>query len=307
MNAPHNPRQFAATSVLSPAEEAAPTQSPSEMSIGEIIAKANNLSVEQIESILSYQRANGVRFGEAAVALGLANTDDVIWALAQQFHYPYSSDTSRSTVDPELVVAAKPFTEQAEAFRAIRSKLIMQLFSEERARHALAIVSPESGDGKSFFAANIAVAFSQLPGRTLLIDADMRNSRLHTLFKLKEQSTGLSSILSGRAASRIIQSVTGLPSLYVLPVGVVPPNPLELLERPAFGLMMRELKTKFDRIIVDTPAMSCGADAAVVAARCGAAMVIARRDASHYVGAQEMIKTLRLANVELVGSVLNEY
>ncbi|MEK8085781.1 polysaccharide biosynthesis tyrosine autokinase [Aquabacterium sp. A3] len=307
MNAPHNHRQFAATSVLSPAEEAAPTQPTSEMSIGELIAKANNLSVEQIESILTYQRENGVRFGEAAVALGLANTDDVIWALAQQFHYPYSSETNRSSLDPELVVGAQPFTEQAESFRAIRSKLIMQLFSEERPRHALAIISPESGDGKTFFAANIAVAFSQLPGRTLIIDADMRNSRLHNLFKLKEHSSGLSSILSGRAASRVIQSVSGLPSLYVLPVGVVPPNPLELLERPAFGLMMRELKTKFDRIIVDTPAMSSGADAAVVAARCGAAMVIARRDASRYSGAAEMIKTMRLANVELVGSVLNEY
>ena len=83
------------------------------MTIGEIIAKANNLSVEQIQSILEYQRTQGVRFGEAAVALGLANTDDVIWALAQQFHYPYTSENN-ARLDPELVVGSRPFSEQAE-------------------------------------------------------------------------------------------------------------------------------------------------------------------------------------------------
>lgn len=287
-------------------EEHAPTEPIGERSIGEIIAKANNLTVEQIQSILEYQRTNEVRFGEAAVALGLANTDDVMWALAQQFHYPYASE-SNGSLDPELVVGARPFTEQAEAFRAIRSRLIMRLFSDERPKHALAVVSPESGDGKTFFAANLAVAFSQLPGRTLLIDADMRNPRLHTLFKLKDHGTGLSSILSGRAASRVIQSVPGLPSLYILPVGVTPPNPLELLERPGFALMIRELKTKFDRVIVDTPALSCGADAAVIASRCGAALAVARRDNSSYLATQEMAKAIRMGAIELVGSVLNEY
>lgn len=296
---------FSATSTFAPLEDPA-KEAAGDMSIGEIIAKANNLTPEQIEKILDYQRGHSVRFGEAAVALGLANTDDVMWALAQQFHYPYSAE-SNGNLDQELVVGARPFTEQAEAFRAIRSRLIMRLFTDERPKHALAVVSPESGDGKTFFAANIAVAFSQLPGRTLLIDGDMRTPRLHELFKLKDKGTGLSGILSGRVASRVIQSVPGLPSLYVLPVGVTPPNPLELLERPAFGLMMRELKTKFERIIVDTPALSTGADAAVIAARCGAALVLARRDNSRHGAMQELARAARMGSIDIVGSVLNEY
>lgn len=298
--------KFVGTSTFSAAEEHAATEPTTDLSIGEIIAKANNLTLEQIESILDYQRQNSVRFGEAAVALGLANTDDVMWALAQQFHYPYSSDGS-SSLDPELVVGARPFTDQAEAFRAIRSRLIMRLFSDDRPKHALAVVSPEPGDGKTFFAANIAVAFSQLLGRTLLIDGDMRSPRLHELFRLKDKGSGLSSILSGRAASRVIQSVPGLPSLYVLPVGIVPPNPLELLERPGFGLMIRELKSKFDRIIVDTPALSNGADAAVIAARCGAALVLARRDTSRHAAMQELSRAARMGSIDIVGAVLNEF
>lgn len=306
MNAAASNPHFAATSAFSPIEEYAQTEQLGERSIGEIIAKANNLTIEQIQSILAYQQQHSVRFGEAAVALGLANSDDVMWALAQQFHYPYSAEHT-NTIDPELIVAARPFTEQAEAFRAIRSSLIMRLFSDERAKHALAVVSPESGDGKTFFAANIAAAFSQLPGRTLIIDGDMRSPRLHTLFRLKDHNTGLSNILSGRAASRVIQSVVGLPNLYVLPVGVTPPNPMELLERPGFGLMMRELKTKFDRVIVDTPALSKGSDAAVIAARSGAALIVTRQDKSSYPAAHELAKILRLAPIELVGSVMNQY
>lgn len=277
-----------------------------EKSIGEIIQEANNLSPSQIEQILAYQRENGVRFGEAAVALGLANSDDVLWALAQQFHYPYANE-GKSTLNPELIVASKPFTEQAEAFRAIRSHLIMKIYSEEGPRPALAVISPNSGDGKTYFAANLAVAFCQLPGRTLLIDADMRNPRLHALFNLTSRGGGLSSILSGRAASKVIQSVPELPNLFVLPVGATPPNPLELLERPALGLLLRELKTKFDRIIVDTPAASLGTDGAVIAAKCGAALLVARQDQTRMQAVQQLSRVIAMGPARMVGAVVNEY
>ena len=281
-------------------------QLSSERSIGEIISEANKLSTDQIEQILGYQKDNGVRFGEAAVALGLANADDVLWALAQQFHYPYASE-GKNSLNPELVVGASPFTVQAEAFRTIRSHLIMKIYSDEGPRPALAILSPDSGDGKTYFAANLAVAVSQLPGRTLLIDSDMRNPRIHELFNLPSRSGGLSSILSGRAASKVIQSVKELPNLFVLPVGPTPPNPLELLERPALGLLLRELKTKFDRIIVDTPAMSLGTDGPVIAAKCGAALVVARQNQSRVPALQELVRTVKMSSAKLVGAIVNEY
>ena len=276
-------------------------------SIGEIISQANNLSPDQIEKVLVYQRERGVRFGEAAVALGLASSDDVLWALAQQFHYPYTQDGTKS-MHPDLVVSNKPFSDQAEAFRTMRSHLIMKMFSSlDQPRQALAVLSPDSGDGKSYFAANMAVAFSQLSGRTLLIDADMRNPRQQEIFGLKDKSSGLSTILSGRATSNVIHHVRELPSLYVLPVGVTPPNPLELVERPAFGLLIRELLTKFDRVIVDTPAASLGADGAVIAAKCGAAVVMARRDKSSMVSLQNIVHTAKIGNTNVVGSIINEF
>jgi protein-tyrosine kinase len=299
---------FTTSRFPSPEDQADPNEQPqaaAERSIGDIISEANNLSTEQIEQILAYQRENGVRFGEAAVALGLANTDDVMWALAQQFHYPYASE-GKNKLDPEIVVATSPFSEQAEAFRTIRSHLIMKVYSGEGPRPAIAVLSPDSGDGKTFFAANIAAAFSQLPGRTLLIDADMRNPRLHELFALPNRSGGLSSILSGRTASKVIQPVKELPNLYVLPVGP-PPNPLELLERPAFDLMLREIKTKFDRIVIDTPAASLGTDAAVIAARAGAALVVTRQNKSRIDSLQQLLKTVQMSPAKLIGAIVNEF
>jgi protein-tyrosine kinase len=275
-------------------------------SIGAIISDTRNLSVEQVEQILVHQRDKGIRFGEAAIALGFASTDDVLFALAQQFHYPYAPEERRK-ISPELVTLNQPFSLQAESFRAIRSQMMMRVFQEsENARPALAVVSPDTGDGKTFFAANLAVALAQLGGRTLLVDADMRGPRQHEVFNLSNNA-GLSGILSGRAESQVVQQVPGVPSLFVLPVGITPPNPVELVERPAFGLLIRELASKFDHVIVDTPALIYGSDATVIAARCGSAIVIARRNESRVGALQDLVAMLSGTPAKLAGVIMNDY
>ncbi len=274
-------------------------------SIGDIIAELRNLTAEQVEKVLAHQRDNGLRFGESAVALGYASKEDVLFALSQQFHYPYAPEEQRK-VSPELVALNEPFSPRAESFRALRSQLMMRVFNDPATRHAVAVISPDTGDGKTYCAANLAVTLAQLGGRTLLVDADMRSPRIHELFKLKNQA-GLSGILSGRADKQVIQQVPGIPSLFVLPVGTTPPNPLELVERPAFGLLMRELASKFDHVIVDTPAAVHGADASVISARCGAAVVIARRNVVRQDSLQDLVATLAGSPAKLVGAVMNDF
>jgi len=274
--------------------------------IGEIIRDTKDLSPQQIEQILELQKERGLKFGEAAVALGYARDEDVVWALSQQFHYPYAPEATEQ-LNSELVVASQPFGRTAEAFRALRSQLMMRLFSgRDPRRRALAVVSPDRGDGKTFFAANIAVAFSQLGGRTLLIDADMRQPRQHELFGI-DNTSGLSSILGGRSEANVIRPAAHLPSLFVLPVGVAPPNPIELVERPAFQLLLRELLGKFDHVVVDTPAAEHGADASAVAAKCGAAVVIARKGRSNLHALNNFVGLLRESPVTLAGLVMNEF
>jgi protein-tyrosine kinase len=273
--------------------------------LGSILQEMRDLTPEQLDAIAQYQRARRIRFGEAAIALGYVSEQDVLNALSQQFHYFVAGNDGGLLTD-ELVVATQPFSQQAEAIRTIRSQLLMRVFTGGGLNAALAVVSPDSGDGKTFFSANLAVALAQLGGRTLLLDADVRGPRQHALFGLTNDA-GLSSLLSGRARENIIQQVPTLPSLYVLPAGNVPPNPLELLERPAFGLLLQELRSKFDHVVVDTPAAIFGADAAVVAVRCGAALVVARKDRSHLQALRGLVDGLLASKAQLAGVIMNQY
>lgn len=273
--------------------------------IGEILREKAQWNAEQVKSILGYMQSHGVRFGDAAIALGLATQDDVLQALSEQFGYPYA-DEERRKHSPELIALNQPFSSQAEAFRAIRSQVMMRVFNEDQQKRALAVVSPDSGDGKSFFSANLAVTLAQTGGRTLLVDADLRGPRQHEVFNL-DNSAGLSSVLAGRIDSQVVQQVAGVPSLFVMPVGVTPPNPLELIERPAFGMLMRELVLKFDHVIVDTPAAVYGADALAIAARCGAVLIVARQNKSRVGTLQQLVNSLSQSTARMAGVIMNEF
>ena len=232
-------------------------------------------------------------------------SEDVLQALAQQFKYAYADEETRKAA-PELVMLNQPFGHQAEAFRAIRSQILMRTQSENKGqRRPLAVVSPDSGDGKTYFCANLAVALAQLGGKVVVIDADMRGARMDQVFGVTG-GAGLSGVLSGRGGKGIVKAVPGIPNLYVIPVGVQPPNPLELVEGPSFGMLLREVSIKFDHVIVDTPAAVYGSDGVVIASRCGSALVITRRDANKVPRLQEMVASLQAGQVRLAGVIMNE-
>ena len=129
----------------------------------------------------------------------------------------------------------QPFGHQAEAVRAIRSQILMRTQGDKGQRRPLAVCSPDSGDGKTYFCANLAVALAQLGGKVVVIDADMRGARLDQVFGVTG-GAGLSGVLSGRGVKGIVKSVPGIPNLYVIPVGVQPPN-------PDWGVMLSENQT----------------------------------------------------------------
>lgn len=273
--------------------------------IGEILSKSKVLKPEQVDAILAHQQQTGSRFGEAAVELGIVSSDDVLYALAQQFHYPYSP-VSKQLLNGELITATQPFSKQAEAFRAIRGQLLLKAFNNENEKRALTIISSNRGDGKTFFAANISVVLSQLGGSTLVVDADMRSPRLHEVFNLPN-NTGLSGLLSGRSAVQAICAIPDLPSLFLLPGGPIPPNPIELIQRPAFSILMAELVSKFDYVIVDTPAAVFGSDGSALSLKCGASLCIARKGNSKVSGVGDLIATMSAGSVKLAGVIINEY
>ena len=272
-------------------------------SIGSILIDAGRLSTGNAEKIMTLQRQNGARFGEAGRALGLLTEDDVRFALSIQFHYSYIP--SGSSLSHELVAAYQPDSPAVEELRMLRSQLMLRWFSNSVDRKGLAVVSTGSGEGRSYIAANLAIVFSQLGERTLLIDADMRVPRQHRLFSLGKRA-GLSDILVGRTGSEAVVSIEALPNLSVLSAGATPPNPQELLGRQSFSKLLLAFGEEFDVIIVDTPPASACADAHTVAVRTGAALIVARQGKSSMAQLTHFTHSLREFGVTLVGSVLND-
>lgn len=278
-----------------------------EQSMGHLLQDRRNLTDAQLNQISTYQTQHGLRFGEAAVALQMASNDDIASLLAKQFHYPYQQQADVGQLPPMLRVAVDPFSDGAEVFRDLRTQLGMGCMNAEQPRRALAVVSATPGDGKTFVAANLAAAFSQLGAPTLLIDANMRQPSLAKLFGIAHDAPGLSSILSGRAVEYAFHQVPSLPSLFILPAGPLPPNPQELLQRPAFKLLLEELLVTFEHVIVDTPSSASGADFRTIAARSGAVMAVARKDSTSYPALEKLLAVLDAGASKMAGVIFNQY
>ena len=276
-------------------------------SIGDILVANGRLSADNLQRILAQSKVDKVHFGDAAKALNLLTQDDIDFALSKQFDYSYLSPTD-SSLSSSLVAAYKPFSRVGENLRAVRSQLMLRWFNGDPMRKILSVVSAGSGDGKSFITANLAIVFAQQGERTLLIDGDLRSQQdtgQQAQFKLS-RSAGLSGILAGRAGMEAAQQVPGLPGLSVITAGAMPPNPQELLGRQAFGQLLMAASTEFDVVLIDTPNAGDYADAEVIAARAGAALLVTRINKSLIPEASKLARRLQDGGVSLVGSVFND-
>lgn len=277
-----------------------------DQTIGDLLIDEGILDYEQVSQILDYQRKKGLYFGEAAVALKLVNQEDILHALSIQFGYTYNRN--EESLSKEVALAYSPFGEQAEEFRSIRSKLLNGWLSPNQ--KTLAIVSPEGDEGRSYVAANLALAFSQLGRPTLLIDADMRAPRQHEIFNFT-RTVGLSKLLARRVRmedlSLLPEQLSNFQYLSVLGCGAVPPNPAELLSSNSFSLILRELKKYFDVIIIDTPPATFQADVVSIASVAGSALLVAKGGSSKMANTKNLMGILSQAKAKVVGAILNQY
>lgn len=280
-------------------------RNPVDRVIGAILIDSGKLPIDGIEAVLRLQKEEGLRFGDAAVKLGMVTPQDVQYALARQFDYPYLIEGDEAVAD-ELVAAYQPYSPQVEALRALRSQLMLRWFTGAEQQKTLAIVSPGTGEGRSYLAANLALVFSQLGERTLLIDADMRHPKQHTLFKLPNGS-GLSSILSNRSTNSEVRRIPAFVDLSVVPGGPPPPNPQELLSRPVFGKFLAVVGHEYDVIIIDTPAAVEYADAQAISVATRGALLVTRKHHTPLRRTGQLWTGLSHYGVAMVGAVLNDF
>jgi chain length determinant protein tyrosine kinase EpsG len=274
-----------------------------ENSMGRLLLDMGRLTPEDAERVVRVAKEEGMRFGEAAQHLGLVTEADIQQVLAHQFDYPYLH-SGQGSFPVELVAAFQPFSAHVEMLRAVRSQLMLRWFSEDR--KSLAIASVNSGEGASFFAANLAVVFSQLGEHTLLVDANLRQPRQHEIFH-QEGRQGLSDILVGRADLSAISKVEYFVDLSLLPAGTLPPNPQELVSRSSFANLNQSLASKFDVILYDVPAFSTAADAFGISACAEGVLLVVHKNQTRLADVSAISEQLARSGTEVVGSVLLEF
>jgi chain length determinant protein tyrosine kinase EpsG len=274
--------------------------------IGNILLDAGRLSQEDVDEIRAYAGKNGLRFGDAAVQMKRATPEDVEFALSRQFNYAVFPQDLESAVDTSVIAGHDPQSPVVEELRTLRSRLLLGWLNNAE-RNLLAITSPEHGDGRSWLAANLATVFAQAGLRTLLIDADLRRPQQHRLFNIGNE-VGLSELLTGRRAGKeIVHRIHPQLRLFVVTAGMVPPNPQELLVREAFDFVLDRFAEQYDIVVLDTPPATESADAEILAARAGAAILMMRRNGTRQARLLQAMDCLTRSGTKVIGTVISDH
>lgn len=194
----------------------------------------------------------------------------------------------------------------AESYKSLRTNLEFSTFGGEI--KTILFTSSIPDEGKSSVVVNTAKTLADSNHKVLVIDADLRSPSLGRYLRVRRDvHEGLSTFLSGKAKleTAIYEYVPG--GYDVMLSGPIPPNPAELLSRPKTLEMLKELKEKYDYILIDTPPVGVVSDAAIVSAFVDGAIFVVRHNFSNKELAKNSIKHLKASKVNILGAVLNDY
>lgn len=207
---------------------------------------------------------------------------------------------------PTLEIAQKKLDlakKAEEYYNALRTNI--QLSGNNL--QVISITSVKPGEGKSTTSTNIAWAFARAGYKTLLVDADIRNSVMSGVFKSREKITGLTEFLSGTTDLSHGLCDTNVENLFVVQAGSISPNPTALLQSENFSTMIDTLRKYFDYIIVDTAPIGIVIDAAIITQKCDASVLVTAAGEANRKDVQKAKDQLEQTNKPFLGVVLNKF
>ncbi len=187
-----------------------------------------------------------------------------------------------------------------ESYKAARTNIMFSLSADDN--KTFAVTSYSKGEGKSTVSANLAISFSKMEKRVLLIDCDLRRPNIHNIFKV-ENTEGLSNIIGkmGDFDQAVHRDV--LPNLDILPSGTIPPNPSELLCSARFIELVERLRNEYDYVIFDTPPVGVVADALLLKDLAAGFVVVLRERSTTHGDIQNLLESAKLADCKLLGFI----
>jgi polysaccharide biosynthesis transport protein len=216
--------------------------------------------------------------------------------------YLESSAGSSDNMPKELVMARDQLSLTAESYRTIRTALLLS--KAEHPPKVILLTSPSAGEGKTVTTVNLGAALAQSGQSVVVVDADLRKGRCHKLVNMPNQS-GLANVLAGQTALRSAMKETSIKNFYLLPRGVLPPNPADLLMSRKMQEVLNDLRNSFDFVLIDSPPAIAVSDAAVVSAFCDGVLMVFHGQRTTAQAARQAVERLDSINATLLGVVLN--
>lgn len=206
----------------------------------------------------------------------------------------------------ELIVATNPKSSIAEAIKTIRTNL--QFSSVDDKVKSILVTSSFSGEGKSFVTANLAVAFAQAGTKVLIVDCDLRRGRQHNIFHV-ENLEGLSNLLIDDVEKKYKHYIkkTRYENIYVLPMGIVPPNPSELLASDKNKQLVEILAKNYDLVIYDGVPVGGLTDSIIMADLVDKIVIVSAYKQTPIELLNNTKKNLEKFSDKIAGVVLNKY
>jgi capsular exopolysaccharide synthesis family protein len=203
----------------------------------------------------------------------------------------------------ELITHTAPSSVMAEAYRSVRTSLLLSL--PERAPRVVLVTSAVPSEGKTVTAINLAVSLTQTGSRVVLVDADMRKPRIHSVFSIGNLP-GLTSFLTGSANLKDVIHDVGPANLHLLPCGVVPPNPAELIQSGRFNHLVQVLRQYFDYVVFDSPPLANVSDARILAANAEATLLVVKAFSTSRHMAKRAVEHLQELKARNIAVILND-
>lgn len=241
--------------------------------IGPMLVASGKLKPKDLSTILAEQKLHGLRFGDAALKLGLVSEADIKAILAEQFAYT-ATPGANSRLDHRLSALFQPDSLHAEALRSLRSELLLRYFNHQA--QTLVLMGCDDADAIALTSANLAISFAQMGIKTLLIDCNLRHPQLQKLFNINPQAPGLADSLAGRVTITPTK-ISAVRGLEIVCAGTQAPNPQELLaNKTLFQTQIGTLSEGFDVVLLNTTPLNTNSDAQLVAIQAGAALLLAQ-------------------------------
>jgi succinoglycan biosynthesis transport protein ExoP len=205
----------------------------------------------------------------------------------------------------ELVAQHLPKSQMSEAFRALRTSILLS--QADHPPQVILVTSALPREGKTTAAANLAVTLAQLGDRTVLVDADLRKPGVGRLLNLGSgKYAGLSSYLAGVSSLDLVTVPhPAIPNLAAIPTGPLPPNPADLLSSHKFADAIAELRTKYKFIVIDSPPVMAATDAVIVSVQTDGVLLVVRSGETPKEAFTRTRDLLNSVKCRILGVVLN--